>query len=177
MISLTTRLLIPSLLLFLSSNLSAQTPFVGGVQEESSKTVIKVRNDVAQTSAPIVTQRYFKIKKGQFPEFLKLSQEGVWPYFEKIGSRVIGMWQIIYPDFIDAKDSTDYDEVILMTQYASIEHWQATRDMAALGGNGPDWEKCRDAINKRRALTIETSLQFMQGSTWHSPPYFMPGVN
>lgn len=144
--------------------------------KSTSAQIVKVRNDVAQSSVPIVTERYFKIKKGQFPAFLKLSQEGVWPYFEKIGSRIIGMWQITHPDFAGTKESPDYDEVILITRYASLEHWQATRNMVSLGGNGPDWEKCRDALDQRRALTIETSLQFMQGSAWQNPPYFMPGV-
>lgn len=135
-----------------------------------------MRNDVAQPSTPVVTQRYFKIKKGEFPAFLTLSQEGVWLFFEKLGSRVIGMWQVIHPDVTGTTEAKDYDEVILMTQYASVEHWQATRDMTTLGGNGPDWRKCREAIDKRRALTIETSLTFLEGSTWHNPPYFMPGV-
>ena len=63
--------------------------FVGGVEESktTAQKAITVRNNVAQSSSPIVTQRYFKIKKGSYPEFLKASQEVVWPYFEKIGSR------------------------------------------------------------------------------------------
>lgn len=132
-----------------------------------------------EPSEPIVTKRYFKIKKGTFPEVLKVSQEGVWPFFEKIGSRVIGMWQVIHPDESTSEASPDYDEVILMTQYASVEHWKASRkmaEMAEMGGNGPDWVKAREAIARRRELTIETSLQFLQGSTWHNPPYYMPGL-
>src|SRR5271155_1544904 len=45
-----------------------------------------VRNEAARPSDEIVTLRYFKIKKGSFDQFLKASVEGVWPYFEKIGS-------------------------------------------------------------------------------------------
>ena len=86
------------------------------------------------------------------------------------------MWLVIHPEVTGSKGSEDYDEAILMTQYASVEHWEATRDMTRLGGNGPDWEKCQQALQFRRSLTLETSLQFLQGSTWQSPPYFMPGV-
>ena len=50
-----------------------------------------MRNDVAQAGEEIITLRYFRIKKGTFDQFLKASVEGVWPYFEKLGSRVIGM--------------------------------------------------------------------------------------
>jgi len=164
--------------LLVVANLSfAQSPFVGGVESNTTAEAITVRNQIAQPSEPIVTQRYFKIKKGQFPQFLKLSREGVWPYFEKIGARVIGMWMVTHPAVTQTKSSDDYDEVILMTQYASVEHWQATRNMTSLGGNGPDWKKCQDAIQQRRELTIETSLQFLQGSTWHNPPYYMPGYS
>ncbi len=169
---------------FLLVNFSSQSyaqdrgNFIGGVENKQSphQEPISVRNQVAQASNPIVTQRYFKIKKGSFPEFLKASQEGVWPYFEKIGSRVIGMWLVTYPEATGMSEPKDYDEAILMTQYASVEHWQATRDMTSLGGNGPDWEKCQEAIAFRRTLTIETSLMFLSGSTWHNPPYYMPGM-
>jgi hypothetical protein len=148
----------------------------GGVRENTNSIPKPVRNDTAIASTPIVTKRYFKIQKGKFPEVLKVSQEGIWPFFEKIGSRVIGMWLVAHPDGVDSETSPDYDEVYLMTQYASVDHWRATREMAAIGGNGPDFDKCMEAIRYRRSLTIETSLQFLQGSTWTNPPYYMPGL-
>ncbi|MFP6583606.1 MAG: hypothetical protein VCD00_13770 [Candidatus Hydrogenedentota bacterium] len=156
-----------------------QQVFVGRLEEDRAETEISpipVRNDVAQPSEPIVTKRYWKIEKGNFPEFLKVSQEGVWPFFEKIGSRVIGMWLVVHPEETDSEGSPDYDEVYLMTQYASVEHWKATRKMAEMGGNGPDWVKAREAIAFRRSVTIETRLEFLQGSTWNNPPYYLPGL-
>jgi hypothetical protein len=134
-----------------------------------------VRNDVAQAGQEIVTLRNFHIKKGTFPEFLKASQEGVWPYFEKIGSRIIGMWLVFNPDAAGGS-AKDYDEVNLMTRYASVEHWRATRDATLLGGNGPDWEKCRRGLDIRQSLTISTSVVFMRGATQSNTPYFMPGL-
>lgn len=141
---------------------------------------ITVRHDVAQAGDPVVTLRYFRIRKGSFPEFLKASEEGVWPFFEKIGSRVIGMWQVIHPAEAGAtapRASPDYDEVWLMTRYASVEHWQATRDMAGLGGNGPDYDKARKALELRDSLTLETSVQFLQGTTWQNPPVYLPSID
>jgi hypothetical protein len=132
-----------------------------------------VRNGVAQAGEEIVTMRNFHIKKGTFPEFLKASQEEVWPYFEKIGSRIVGMWLVFDPDGGPKKD---YDEVYLMTRYASVEHWRATRDAVALGGDGPDWLKCRHGLDVRQSLTISTSVVFMQGATQVNKPYFMPGL-
>jgi len=153
--------------------------FVGGLEEDRAKTEtspIPIRNDVAQPSQPIVTKRYWKIKKGSFPNFLQASQEGVWPFFEKIGSRIVGMWMVVHPEGTGSQPSLDYDEVYLMTQYASSEHWKASRKMEEMGGNGPDWVKARKAIAYRRSVTIETNLEFLQGSTWHNPPYYMPGL-
>lgn len=136
-----------------------------------------VRNDVAQAGEEIATLRYFKIKKGSYPEFLKASQEGVWPYFEKIGSRVVGMWKVIHPPVEGVADSTDYDEVYLMTRYASVAHWEASREPQKHGGNGPDWDTCKKALDLRASLTLETHVTFLQGDTRNSPPMFLPGLD
>lgn len=134
-----------------------------------------VRNLSPVAGQEITTSRYWKIKKGSFPQFLKVSQEGVWPYFEKIGSRVVGMWQVIPPPG-GAEASPDYDEVYLTTRYASLDHWAATRDAAAMGGDGPDYAALQAALEVRRSLTIETKVTFLQGVTGPLPPVFMPGT-
>jgi hypothetical protein len=153
--------------------------FVGGLQQSDPTSTTEarpIRNDVAQPRDEIVTLRYFKIKKGTFPEFLKASQEGVWPFFEKLGARVVGMWKVIHPDVSTDKENPDYDEVWLMTRYASVDHWAASREPQKHGGNGPDWEACAAALEVRRSLTLETRVQFLQGSAWQSPPAFLPGL-
>ncbi len=151
--------------------------FVGGLKDRPSDAEARpVLNNVAQPGDEILTLRYFKIKKGTFPEFLKASQEGVWPFFEKIGARVVGMWKVIHPEVSSDPESPDYDEVWLMTRYASVDHWAASREPQKHGGNGPDWVACRDALEIRRSLTLETHVQFLQGSTWQSPPAFLPGL-
>lgn len=142
-----------------------------------------VRNDVAQhveqPGQEVVTIRYFRIKKGTFPQFLKASQEGVWPFFNKMGVRMIGMWKVV--DLPGApgpkRENPGYDEVYLATRYASLAHWQATREDAKLAGNGPDWEACRKALDLRDSLTIQTNVTFLQGAMATNGPYFMPALN
>jgi hypothetical protein len=154
--------------------------FRGGLnQVKDAEAPRPVRNDVAQPGEEIVTLRYFRIKKGTFDQFLKASVEGIWPYFEKLGSRVIGMWQVVTPEGVEGATpaSKDYDEVYLSTRYASINHWKASRDTVAHGGNGPDWVKCKAALDLRRSLTISTSVIFLKGSMASNGPYFMPGLN
>lgn len=134
-----------------------------------------VRNLSPQQGQEITTIRYWKIRKGTFPQFLKASQEGIWPYFEKIGARIVGMWQVIPPP--GGQDaSPDYDEVYLTTRYASLEHWAATRDAAALGGDGPDYAALQAALAVRQSLTIETKVTFLQGVVGPLGPVFMPGT-
>ena len=123
-----------------------------------------------------IALRYFRIKKGSFPTFLKASEEGVWPFFEKIGARPLGMWRVIDPgDVVGAHPtvSSDYDEVWLATGYASIEHWRATRDMGSLGGTGEDYRRAMEALRVRQDLTLETNVRFMEGTTWTHPPLFV----
>jgi hypothetical protein len=137
-----------------------------------------VRNDVAQPGEEIVTLRYFRIKKGAFDQFLKASLEDIWPYFEKLGARVIGMWQVFTPAGVEGAIATsrDYDEVYLSTRYASVEHWNASRDTVAHGGNGPDWVKCKAGLDLRQSLTISSHVMFLKGRIAPNGPYFMPGL-
>jgi hypothetical protein len=89
------------------------------------------------------------------------------------------MWQVFTPADMDGATpaNNDYDEVYLSTRYASLEHWKASRDTIAHGGNGPDWVKCKAALDLRRSLTISTSVIFLKGSMASNGPYFMPGLN
>lgn len=159
---------------------SQDKTFRGGLnQTKDADRPHPVRNDVAQPGEEIVTLRFFKIKKGSFDEFLKVSIEGVWPYFEKLGSRVIGMWKVITPAGVEGAlpENKDYDEVYLSTRYAGVDHWKASRDAIQHGGNGPDWVKCKTALDRRNALTISTNLVFLKGSMAPGGPYYMPGLN
>lgn len=160
---------------------SPPQPFRGGLnQVKDADRPHPVRNNVAQQGDEIVTLRYFKIKKGSFDEFLRVSVEGVWPYFEKLGSRVIGMWKVITPTGVDGAppaENKDFDEVYLSTRYASLEHWKASRDGVLHGGNGPDWVKCKAALDRRAALTVSTNVIFLKGSMAPGGPYFMPGLD
>lgn len=155
-----------------------QKKMEGNLPKESGlKTPQPVRNDTAAVYDEIVTLRYSKIKKGTFPTWLKVSQEGVWPYFEKLGARIVGAWLVVPVKEVNGKvESAEYDEIYLMTRYANLEHWKATREPISLGGNGPDYEKCVKALKIREDLTIESTVQFLHGSMAPNGPYFLPGL-
>jgi hypothetical protein len=123
----------------------------------------------------VTTQRTWRIRKGSFPEFHRVSARGVWPYFERIGARIIGMWLVTEDEHEPA--SPDYDTVILLTRYESREHWAATRDFVKLGGEGPMHDACVKALQRRRELTISTWLRWLDdGSETTGGPYYRERV-
>ncbi|MDZ4762091.1 MAG: NIPSNAP family protein [Alphaproteobacteria bacterium] len=180
--ALTRRLVAASALAFLTACATPATPQTPPANQGPAPMNLTpagqtgpVRNQVAQAGEEITTIRYWKIRKGQFPRFLEASQTGVWPFFEKIGARVVGMWQVI-PAPGAAEVSPDYDEVYLTTRYASLDHWAATRDAAALGGDGPDYAALQAALAVRQSLTIESKVTFLKGVVGPLPPVFLPST-
>ena len=155
---------------------------------QDNSNAIAVRNQIATPASPVTTLRHWKIKKGSFQQFLWASQQGLWPYFEKIGVRVVGMWVVLnvipsdeagnmgseYKVITDG--GNEYDEVYLMSRYASLDHWQATRKPISMGGNGPDYDAMVEGLRIRQELTIDTDVTFLQGLNRHNPAYFSPGT-
>lgn len=135
-----------------------------------------VRYDAPLPGEEIMTLRYWKIAKGSFDRFHALSRDGVWPFFSKLGARVIGQWRLIYPGppASERKESPDYDEVMMISRYASYEHWQATRRPVELGGNGPDYQAYKEASAERQSLSKESSVKFLRGDFYRSPPTYTP---
>jgi hypothetical protein len=174
------RLAFAAALLVLAACTTAPTPLPPNnnpvqMNRDAANSRGPVRNLAAQPGEEIVTIRYWKIRKGTFPQFLEASQKGIWPFFEKIGARVVGMWQVIPPP--DGQQaSPDYDEVYLTTRYASLAHWEATRDAAAMGGDGPDYAELQRALAIRQSLSIETKVTFLKGATGPLGPVFLPGT-
>lgn len=170
----------------LSAAACAQTPESTAPPLPPNNSPIQMNRDGPETRSPvrnvspipgeeITTIRYWKIKKGTYPQFLKASQDGVWPYFEKIGARIVGMWVVVPPPG-GKEASPDYDEVYLTTRYASVDHWAATRDAAAMGGDGPDYAALQAALAVRQSLTIETKVTFLKGATGPLGPVYLPGT-
>jgi hypothetical protein len=144
---------------------------------EPNKDVIAVRNDINQPGDPILELRYRKIKKGSFEEFHVLTRDGTWPYLEKIGVRPVGQWRVAYLKGGTPVDSPEFDEVYMLSRFASYAHWQAVQDPVSLGGNGPDYDLMQNTREKLNTFTIETSVQLLRGPLYGSPPKHMPALN
>jgi hypothetical protein len=149
---------------------------------------IPVRLDVAQPSEEIVELRYQRIQKEAYGQFIDATQANIWPWEEKLGARPIGQWKVIYPkgfgldlnqfmQFLTV-ENPDYDEIVTMTRYASIAHYDAMAPDKSvyLGGNGPDWQAWRSAYEGQRKLIISTTVEIIQGFLYNSPPVYLPGL-
>ena len=176
----------PSKLLMLAALTAALSPGAAqaqnkGLHTDDDATVSQfaipktVRNAQPLAGEEVTILRSFRIKKGTYPEFYRQSVTGIWPYFEKIGARIIGMWQVNH-GALDAEKSADYDEAILLTRYASLAHWRASRAPFELGGNGPDAQALAKAHQYRQSVTLETSFKILDGKLADNGPYHMPAV-
>jgi hypothetical protein len=110
----------------------------------------------------IVVQRSFTIAPGSFAEFERLSREGVWPYMEARGCKILGLFTNLH--------GGPSNEVILNTAYASMAHWEATRDDAPLPADASDdvrrlYEPYREALRERRKLTLVSSTRVFRLAT------------
>ena len=85
------------------------------------------------------------------------------------------MWLVDH-DALDSGQSKDYDEAILLTRYASLNHWRASRAPLDLGGNGPDAEALMKAHRYRQSVTIKTSFKILIGKPADNGPYHMPAM-
>jgi hypothetical protein len=110
----------------------------------------------------VVVQRSFTIERGSFAEFERLSRESIWPYFEARGCKIVGFYTNMH--------GGPSDEVVLNTAYASMAHWESTRDDATLPEHASDearrlYDAYRDALRKRRDLTVVSSTRVFRLAT------------
>jgi len=110
----------------------------------------------------IVVQRSFTIDRGSYAEFERLSREGIWPYMEARGCKIMGLFQNVHGGATD--------EVILLTAYDSMAHWEATRlDLAPPDGSSPDvialQKEAAKAGQSRARLTVRSNSRVMRLAT------------
>lgn len=136
-----------------------------------------VRNDVPRLGQQeIVMMRHAYLEAGSYEYWYEQSSEKVWPYVEKIGVRPVGQWRVLYLPNSAAQESEDYDEVFILVRYASYAHYVAVRDNAVLmGGNGPDYQALRSALGQLDDMTLASSIEFLRGEPFASPPQYTPG--
>ena len=107
-------------------------------------------------SRPIYAYRRLFITPEGLPEFVRCSEEGVWPCMEVLGARVLGLWTTVA--------ATEPFEIILATGYKDFAHWEDTRFDRVLpqGIDKELWEHGRALGVLRRQLTLTSSARLMR---------------
>ena len=109
-----------------------------------------------------VVERSFTIERGSVREFERLSREGIWPYMEARGCKILGLFTIAH--------GGPSDEVILLTAYESMAHWEATRpDLPPPEGSSEEVvelaRRAADAGRERNKLTRVSSTRVLRSIT------------
>ena len=91
----------------------------------------------------ILTMRTWQVPRANYAEFARLSEDEFWPEFEQLDGRPLALWV--------ARVGMQ-ERVVLMTRYASLEHWLATRSW------GPAAAKLKALTDRREQLHGDTDL-------------------
>jgi hypothetical protein len=96
----------------------------------------------------VYAHRWFWVQPQDWPEFQRLSEDGIWPYFESDGCRIVGLWRSMEPG--------QPARALLLTYYPTVAHWERTRLQSPEAPPGADeklYRRAQDAGRARNALT------------------------
>ena len=144
------------------------------IAEDGSDEALPVRYDLPVPGEEVAQLCCWKIEKGSFSRFDALTREGMLPVINKMGARGLGIWKLLHSEQSIGEENAGYDEAMMITRYASYEHWQACLDPRQIIGNGPDFAAWKEAHSERESLIQEKWQRFLQGELYRSPPTYIP---
>ena len=101
--------------------------------------------------------RKFTVSSSSIAEFTVCSEEGIWPRLEKDGACILGMWS--------NAESVSPSEVILLTGYNSLAHWESTRFPSESPTEDNDlWNRESALRSRREQLTQQTFVEIMMSA-------------
>jgi hypothetical protein len=139
---------------FATNGERTMTALPGIVESRAERLVVGVRP--LDASPPhgdgVYAHRWFWLQPQDWAEFQRLSDEGVWPYFESDGCNIIGLWRSAEPGPLA--------KALLITRYPSVAHWERTRLQSPDAPPGADERLYRAAqdAGRRRAELTERSI-------------------
>lgn len=94
--------------------------------------------------------RRFYIDPKNQDDFVRYSEEGIWPRIERQGAAILGLWSPIA--------ATTPQEIVLMTGYHSPTHWEQTRAYQPRPDEYDEesWERSRQMHAARYELPLRT---------------------
>ncbi|MBI5287984.1 MAG: hypothetical protein HY873_03305 [Chloroflexi bacterium] len=130
---------------------SRLTAAVSEIVESTSERIVPTARPLDATpprETGVYAHRWFWLQPQDWAEFQRLSEEGVWPYFESDGCRIVGLWRSMEPG--------QPAKALLLTRYPSVAHWERTRLQSPDAPPGADerlYRRAQDAGRRRNELT------------------------
>ena len=81
---------------------------------------VPVRNETPRADdRELIMMRHAYLDEGSYDYWYQQSATGVWPWFERLGARILGDFEIIYP--LGEDRTPGQDEALRFARYASYE--------------------------------------------------------
>jgi hypothetical protein len=112
--------------------------------------------DAPESEPGIYTLRTFRVRPRDDAEFVRLTEVAIWPWFETMGTRHLGVWR--------ATVSED-PQLYMLSRYRDLEHWEATRAAGpepAEAELGTRWQAAREALAARAQLTEHSGMRVLR---------------
>ncbi len=110
---------------------------------------VRPRDATPPNQRGVYAHRWFWVQPQNWPEFQRLSEDGIWPYMESDGCRIHGLWRSMEPG--------QPAKALLLTYYPTVSDWERTRFMqspeAPHSGDKHLYRLARDAGRDRNAMT------------------------
>lgn len=85
----------------------------------------------------LMTLRTWHVQRRDHAEFARISEDKYWPEFDKLDGRALGMWAVRVGG---------PERLMIMTRYASLDHWLGTRAWGAAAGRLKSLSSQRDRM-------------------------------
>ena len=110
----------------------------------------------AEDSRAVYGYRRFFVDPEDHNDFVRYSEEGIWPRIELQGARILGLWSPIA--------ATSPQEIVLMSGYHSPAHWEETRSPQSRPTEYDEksWERILEMHGARRRLPLRSWVCLMR---------------
>jgi len=113
----------------------------------------------------LMTMRTWHVRRQDYDEFARISEDKYWPVFDQLDGRALGMWAIRVGG---------PERLMIMTRYESLGHWLGTRAW------GDAAKQLEEPSTRRDNLILDTDLVAMLALSRRQPnadaPEALPGV-
>jgi hypothetical protein len=113
-------------------------------------------DDAPEERPGLYTLRSFRVRGQDHAEFVRLTEEIIWPWFERMGSRHLCLWRTTI---------AEEPKLYMLSRYDDLAHWEATRGAGpepADPEQRPGWQAAREALAARAALTQHSGVLLLR---------------